>query len=98
MSRRARSYFKPHEREARDEAVQVVKAVAGGILIHTSVKLVTSQIYTPIGIINILIHTSVKLVTITPRLLLPYRNILIHTSVKLVTGVPCVVAAMAMAF
>ncbi|EHL64944.1 hypothetical protein HMPREF1006_00587, partial [Synergistes sp. 3_1_syn1] len=38
------------------------------------------------------------LVTITPRLLLPYRNILIHTSVKLVTGVPCVVAAMAMAF
>ena len=58
----------------------------------------TSQIYTPIGIINILIHTSVKLVTITPRLLLPYRNILIHTSVKLVTGVPCVVAAMAMAF
>ena len=33
------------------------------ILIHTSVKLVTSQIYTPIGIINILIHTSVKLVT-----------------------------------
>ena len=40
---RRRSDFNPHEREARDGALALFIGEAIGILIHTSVKLVTSR-------------------------------------------------------
>ena len=67
-------YFNPHEREARDatpaEAQEALK-----ILIHTSVKLVTSNPAEAARAWAILIHTSVKLVTIRyvhPRITHPF--------------------------
>ena len=45
--------------------VVVGPAVAGGILIHTSVKLVTGKQVELVKSARILIHTSVKLVTQT---------------------------------
>ena len=57
------TYFNPHEREARDRVWVAPVALFRGILIHTSVKLVTTN--SPLAIFHaeILIHTSVKLVT-----------------------------------
>ena len=55
------------------------------ILIHTSVKFVTSIHRRCLGKSLILIHTSVKLVTILHFRDLDRNIILIHTSVKLVT-------------
>ena len=56
-----------------------------GILIHTSVKLVTASAPPTTPSRVILIHTSVKLVTRSIRLCADDALILIHTSVKLVT-------------
>ena len=56
-------HFNPHEREARDAKSQVEAAAAKGILIHTSVKLVTEITAAATQAELILIHTSVKLVT-----------------------------------
>ena len=58
---------------------------AVGILIHTSVKLVTDQRHHQAGGGGILIHTSVKLVTARFPEPISVSAILIHTSVKLVT-------------
>ena len=55
-------HFNPHEREARD-VIYVFHVLRTGILIHTSVKLVTFRGFFCIAVILILIHTSVKLVT-----------------------------------
>ena len=55
--------FNPHEREARDEYIADVYDDSVLILIHTSVKLVTSSISPFTRLTFILIHTSVKLVT-----------------------------------
>ncbi len=60
-------YFNPHEREARD-LIALANGFGLQILIHTSVKLVTSfSLETSLGTI-ILIHTSVKLVTLKVKL------------------------------
>ena len=55
--------FNPHEREARDRRAGYSDGPSSGILIHTSVKLVTctGKQHSPRQ--TILIHTSVKLVT-----------------------------------
>ena len=58
-------YFNPHEREARDGEIIEAKDQKG-ILIHTSVKLVTANPRRYGDPIKILIHTSVKLVTKEP--------------------------------
>ena len=59
------------------------------ILIHTSVKLVTSSTAGRLGVSrDILIHTSVKLVTENALQEIEGEFILIHTSVKLVTLPP----------
>ena len=55
--------FNPHEREARDMAWRWFDPAVKQILIHTSVKLVTSNAVNADSISSILIHTSVKLVT-----------------------------------
>ncbi len=56
-----------------------------GILIHTSVKLVTASAPPTTPSRVILIHTSVKLVTSAFDTVTNVVIILIHTSVKLVT-------------
>ena len=56
------AHFNPHEREARDP-FRVISVKNAGILIHTSVKLVTRVAGNIIYQAFILIHTSVKLVT-----------------------------------
>ena len=57
-----RSYFNPHEREARDATLSGAN-LREAILIHTSVKLVTIHVHVLLTRAVILIHTSVKLVT-----------------------------------
>ena len=81
---RQNHHFNPHEREARD-ARQDGLYLETIILIHTSVKLVTTATYFNLDAKLILIHTSVKLVTVPPILSAVTADILIHTSVKLVT-------------
>ena len=78
------AYFNPHEREARDWSL-TASFGAAGILIHTSVKLVTFNDALVIVCVVILIHTSVKLVTGKGQGVSQSLVILIHTSVKLVT-------------
>ena len=77
--------FNPHEREARDHVVDTLHRFLIGILIHTSVKLVTVDAGGGGVALGILIHTSVKLVTLGSWLNNALTSILIHTSVKLVT-------------
>ena len=69
------------------------QAAYTAILIHTSVKLVTSRRAGNVGRKPILIHTSVKLVTATLQLPFHSHLILIHTSVKLVTSASAGIAA-----
>ena len=81
----SRQNFNPHEREARD-AIATLPSADVPILIHTSVKLVTSVAGGLATDTMILIHTSVKLVTALEGFGEGGYRILIHTSVKLVTS------------
>ena len=90
-------YFNPHEREARD-FVALDNNAGVAILIHTSVKLVTSPLTSSAPPTRILIHTSVKLVTGADFCRAAGGRILIHTSVKLVTGLTSDLSSVAVKF
>ena len=79
-------YFNPHEREARD-ATEVHHIVELAILIHTSVKLVTSSFVKSFAYSsNFNPHEREARDWMESVVVLLVAQILIHTSVKLVTS------------